>query len=193
MIGTYFRQTLAGIFIIALLVPGTAIAVGKRPIGQAAFKPNPRTDAGNWSGTWIYKSRQQRIVLWLREDSSGKPEYRLQYQSLSTSEAFTTDWAGRAEYTVTGTDALFNLAAGKRDENTIAGTLEWDLQFEKAGRRKAGEFRMYRGGDGRHLIMHFFNYTVTIRRDDKVASDQTDSAWTFLKASRRLVRWEEIF
>jgi hypothetical protein len=141
----------------------------------------------------VYKSRQQRIVLWLREEQPGKPEYKLQYQSTSTPEAFTTDWNGRAEYAVTGTDALFNLAATEKDGNTIRGTLEWDLQFEKSGRNKSGKFLMYRGGDGRHLVMHFHDQSLTIRRAGKEASEQTETAWTFIKHSKRHILWEEIF
>lgn len=193
MTATCFRRTLAGIFIVALLALGTAIAAGKRPIGQSAFSTDPRTDAGDWYGTWVYKSRHQRVVIWIREDSSGQPEYRLQYQSMGSAEAFNTDWTGRADYAVTGTDASFQLKAVKRDENSITGTLEWDLQFEMAGRRKSGEFEMYRAGDGRLLVMHFFNHTVTIRREGKEASDQSDTAWNFSKASKRQVLWEEIF
>ncbi len=193
MTATWFRRTLAWIFILALLSVGTAIATGRRPLGQSAFSTAPRTDAGDWYGTWVYKSRHQRIVVWIREDSSGKPEYRLQYQSMGSAETFTTDWTGRADYTVTGTDALFHLKAGKRDENSITGTLEWDLQFENSGRHKAGEFVMYRAGDGRLMVMHLFNHTVTIKREGKEASDQSDAAWNFSKVSRRQVLWEEIF
>jgi hypothetical protein len=131
--------------------------------------------------------------MWLREEEPGKPEFKLQYQSLSTPEAFVTDWAGRSDYTVTGTDALFHLAATEKDSDTIQGTLEWNLQFEKSGRNKSGKFLMYRGGDGRHLVMHFHEQDLTIRRAGKEATENAESAWTFIKYSKRLILWEEIF
>jgi len=193
MTGNKARRTLAALFAAAVLVLSMAHGAGERRPGPQQYKATPRTDAGQWSGTWVYKSRNQRIVLWLRDNESGKPEYRLQYQSLSSPETFVTDWNGRAEYAVTGTDALFDLAAAERDANTIRGTLKWDLQFKKSGRLKTGTFEMYRGGNGRHLVLNFPKQSLTLRRGKKVATEESGSAWTFIKYSRRLVLWEEVF
>ena len=193
MIAIPSRRTLAALFAAAFLMLSLAHGAGERRPGPTDMKLTPRTDAGVWSGTWVYKSRDQRIVLWLKETEPGKPEYSLQYQSMGTPEAFTTDWNGRAEYAVTGTGALFHLAPVKRDANTITGTLEWDLQFEKSGRKRTGEFEMYRGSDGRELILYFNKQRLTVRRAGKEGIDEAPSAWTFSKYSKRLVRWEEVF
>ncbi|MBD3868277.1 MAG: hypothetical protein IFK94_09140 [Acidobacteria bacterium] len=193
MTGTQKSRTLAALFAAAVLAMSLVHGAGQRRPGVSDLRLTPQTNAGHWHGTWVYKSRQQRIVLWLREDESGKPEYRMQYQSTSTPEAFITDWAGRADYAVAGTDAVFHLAATERDADTIQGTLEWDLQFEKGGRKRAGKFLIYRGGAGRHLVIHFHEQSLTVRKGDKEATENSSSAWTFIKYSKRLVLWEEIF
>ena len=193
MTAAYKRPVVAALFVIAVLIASVAGGAGERRPGLQTYKTSPRTEAGDWYGTWVYKSRDQRVVLWLRADASGRPEYRLQYQSLGTPEAFTTDWTGRSEYAVTGTDALFHLAAKERGEHSIRGTLDWDLQFERSGRRRTAEFEMFRGGDGRHLVLHFHKQSLVIRKGDKEATDNSPGAWTFIKNSRRLVLWEEIF
>ncbi len=193
MTGNQPLRTLVSLLAAAVLMLSVVHGAGTRRPGPTTLKTAPRTDSGNWYGTWIYKSRDQRILLWLRETESGKPEYRMQYQSLGTPEAFITDWTGRSEYAIAGTDAVFHLAAVKRNADSITGTLEWDLQFEDSGRRRSGEFEMFRGGDGRQLVMHFHKQALVVRRAGKEAVDEAPSAWTFIKYSKRLVLWEEVF
>lgn len=187
------RPLVAALFVSVVLIASVANGAGARRPGLQTYKTSPRTDAGDWYGTWVYKSRQQRVVLWLRADAAGQPEYRLQYQSLGTPEAFITDWTGRSEYAVTGTDASFHLVANQRSKDSISGTLDWNLQFEKTGRRRVAEFEMFRGGDGRHLVLNFPKQSLIIRKGDKEATDDSPGAWTFIKNSKRLVLWEEIF
>lgn len=193
MTGTQTHRILASLFVAALLLSSVAYGVEQRRPGIAEFHLTPRTDAGDWYGTWAYKSRNQRILLWLQEDESGKPEFRLQYQDLGSTEAFGTDWTGRADYTVVGNDALFHMATDKWDANTITGTLKWDLHVKSLDRQRAGKFEMYRGDDGRILVLHFFDQLLTIQRGEKKAVDETPIAWTFVKISKREIRWEEIF
>jgi hypothetical protein len=103
-----------------------------------------------------------------------------------------TDWNGMAEYSVRGNPAVYNLKPTSRDENLIKATLHWDLQFDLSGRTRSGEVEMYRGRNGRVLVMKFPDQKLTVKKKEKLATTETTTAWSFLKASRRMVRWEEI-
>jgi hypothetical protein len=152
----------------------------------------PRTDAGVWDGTWVYVSRDSRLALWLRT-TAGKPELRLQYQSLAQAEAFETDWNGVATYYLAGQPASFQIEITRRDANTIEGKWNWDLDFEDSGRYEDGAFTLYRAGDGRQLVLRFDKLERRIRRNADVTRYTIKTAWTFTKASKRLVLWDEVY
>ncbi len=188
----FFRRILFPLLVLVLAAGAGSISAGEQLPGRKSMQISERTDAGDWYGTWFYKSRDQRIVLWFRRGEHNLPEYRLHYQSLGSPEAFVTDWSGVAEYSVRGHEAVFRLESKSRGENLIQGTLFWDLQFTRSGRTREADVEIYRGRDGRALVMHFLKQKLTIKRKGKTAVDETSGAWTFLKASRRIVRWEEI-
>jgi hypothetical protein len=59
-------------------------------------------------------------------------------------------------------------------------------------RTDTSDINIYRAGRGRQMVFHFHNYKRTIKRGDQISSQRLDQAWTFLKASKRLARWEEL-
>lgn len=163
------------------------------PIHRAAEPGLPvRTDAGVWDGTWYYVHRDGRMAIWIRRGKDDKPEVKLQYQSLTAPEAFETDWNGKANYYLAGQPATFEVALEERTDTTIRGTWKWDVQFEDSGRTEAGAFTFYRASDGRQLVLKFDRWERIIRRRDQVKRYSRPPAWTFVKASKRLVLWDEI-
>jgi hypothetical protein len=151
-----------------------------------------RSDAGVWDGTWFYSSRDARIMVWMRTQD-GKPELKLQYQSLASAESFETDWTGKASYYLAGEPASFDCHLTEGDANTIRGTWDWRVEFDDSGRSEVGTFTIYRAGDGRQLLMRFDTLERKVRRRDEIQKHSLATAWTFMKASKRIVLWDEVF
>ncbi len=163
------------------------------PLYRAAEPAVPvRTDAGVWDGTWYYVHRDGWMAMWIRRAKDAKPEVKLQYLSLIAPEAFETDWNGKATYYLVGQPATFEIALDERTDTTIRGTWKWDVQFEDSGRTETGTFTLYRASDGRQMVLKFDRWERIIRRRDEVKRYSRPPAWTFVKASKRLVLWEEI-
>jgi len=151
-----------------------------------------RTDRGTWDGTWYYSNRDSRIVLWLRSDN-GAPEARLRYLGTTIPpEAFATDWDGEASYAIEKGDGNFHFTLIERDADTIRGNWDWILEAGRSARAERGEFTMYRGGDGRMLVMAFENFERVHRRGDRFERYPSEHVMTFRKISKRLVLWDEI-
>lgn len=151
-----------------------------------------RTDAGVWEGTWYYVYRDGWMAIWIRRGKDAKPEVKLRYLSLVSPEAFETDWNGKATYYLVGQPATFEIALDERTDTTIRGTWTWDVQFEDSGRTETGAFTLYRASDGRQMVLKFDRWERIIRRRDEVKRYSRPPAWTFVKASKRLVLWDEI-
>jgi hypothetical protein len=151
-----------------------------------------RTDAGVWEGTWYYISRDQKIALWIRT-TDGLPEMQMQYFGFIMAEHFVTDWQGHADYDVKGRHlGQFDLAVTERDANTIKGSLDWTLRVGDITRSETGNFTMYRAGHGRGIVMRFDDYERVETTGTERRSWRPGQSWTFRKASKRLVLWEEL-
>jgi hypothetical protein len=174
------------------LAPPARAQGGDRDFGKESIIVPERTDAGVWDGTWSFVSRDNRMVLWLRTQN-GKPELKLQYQSLANAEAFETDWTGRSSYYLAGEPATFECVLTQRDANTLQGNWNWKLEFEDSGRVEVGTFTIYRAGDGRQLVMRFDKLERQLRRRDEVKRYQMNTSWTFTKASKRILLWDEVY
>jgi hypothetical protein len=159
--------------------------------GRATRTVVPPTDEGVWDGTWYYVSRDFIIALWMKTEN-GKPVAKLQYSSLSSSENFVTDWDGKAEYDYRQAKGKFALDFERRDKDVIEGTWDWTLDVGKSQRIQEGDYRLYRTGDGRFMVMEFVNFERRIQKPGADEVAQADPAWTFKKASKRLVLWDEL-
>jgi len=185
----FFVATIAILF----LVPSASAQVGNVDAFQRSnVVVAERTDAGEWTGTWYFVSRDEKIALWIRT-TGGQPELQLQYFGSILMEHIVTDWKGQADYDVKGRYfGRFDLNITERDENTIKGSLDWTLTVGETIRTERGNFTMYRAGHGRSLVMKFDDYV----RIETIGSEQSEwrsqKAWTFRKASNRLVNWEEL-
>lgn len=158
---------------------------------SAVNTPEP-TDAGSWDGTWYYISRDQKMALWIRT-TDGKPELQLQYFGFAMAENFVTDWNCHAEYEVKNLyPGRFDMHITERDENSIKGSLDWVLTIGDTTRSEKGDFIMYRAGVGRSIVIKFDNYARTESMGTERKSWRPQQAWTFRKASKRLVLWEEL-
>jgi len=151
-----------------------------------------RTDAGVWDGTWYYISRDHKIALWIRT-TDGLPELQIQYFGFTMAEHFITDWQGHAEYDVKGRHlGRFDFAITERDANTIKGSMDWTLQVGETTRSETANFTMYRAGHGLSIIMRFNEYERVETTAKERRSWRPEQSWTFRKASKRLVLWEEL-
>lgn len=152
--------------------------------------PDP-TEAGVWDGTWWYLSRDAEIAIWLRTEN-GKPELKLRYASRFAPEDFTTDWNGSAEYETKDGQGVFALHLDERDENSLKGTWDWKLDLPNSGRIETAKVELYRSGTGRQLVIRFDEMKLVLIRGDRESTIPIKQALTFRKASKRLLRWEEL-
>lgn len=177
---------------VMLLTAGPLMAQ-RETFGRAKLEIPGAVAEGTWDGTWYHVSRDYRVALWMRTAANGRPELKLQYLRVgSPAEQFTTDWSGRAEYEVQRAPATFSLTLTEGDQDGLRGDWFWDLQFAASGRTEEGVVTIYRGGDGRKLVFLFDPWERRLRRGDEVQTISTGMTWTFIKASKRQVLWDEL-
>lgn len=182
-----------GLAFLLALAAGTTARADRGFYGSTGVYAGDPTTTGDWNGTWMYVWRDGRMALWIRDGKDGRPEARLEYQSTSNAETFGTDWSGKATYYLSGQPATFEIRLAERAKDEIAGRWEWRVEFPDSGRSEIGDFRMYRVGNGRLLAFEFQKgYAKTIRRHDRVTKLDTPPVFNFVKASRRLVLWDEL-
>src|SRR5262249_42392592 len=121
------RIRLVATLAASLALAGTTLAIeektdipGTGSEKQLIERADPTT-SGSFDGTWMYVNRDSRYAMWIRT-RNGKPQVKLQYQSLANPEAFETDWDGKATYYLAGTPVTFELKLGKADANQIVAT-----------------------------------------------------------------------
>jgi len=159
--------------------------------GRTSRKVIPPSNEGVWDGTWYYVNRDSRFVMWIKTED-GVPQIKFQYLSTASAEGFATDWNGNATYKMPHADGSFSLNIKKRDANVIEGRWDWRLEGSSSFRAEQGDYRMYRTGDGRYFVMDFSDYyrTLSGRKGERVF--ETHPSWTFRKASKRLVLFDEL-
>lgn len=161
--------------------------------GETGVFVGEPTTAGDWNGSWMYVWRDGRMALWIRDGKNGVPELRFQYQSTSNPETFETDWSGKSTYYLSGQAATFELRLTKRERDEIRGRWEWKVDFGDSGRSETGDVRIYRVGDGRMLAFEFQpGYARAIYRGERVSKFENPPVFNFVKASRRIVLWDEL-
>lgn len=158
---------------------------------KIAVRSGEPTNAGSFDGTWMYVNRDVHFALWIRT-RDGKPEMRLQYQSLASPEAFETDWSGKASYYMAGNPVEFEIRVGQADANAIDGHWSWDLTIGDSARRESADLHVFRTGYGRALVMRFDNYVRTIRRNGQDSTVKPLMSWSWTKVSKREVLWDEL-
>ena len=178
------------LLIAAGAVPAEAQDRMNRSTITSVARPD-RTDAGVWDGTWYYVFRDGRMALWVRSED-GKPQMKLRYQSAMGIESFETDWTTQVDYDLNGKPARFAIEIAEADENQVLASWLWEVRAPKARRAEEGDFVMYRAGDGRQLVLDFEEFKKTITKGDRSGGYEGPFVWHFNKASKRLVRWEEL-
>lgn len=160
--------------------------------GRTAIAIPARTDAGRWTGTWIYVNRDYNFALWLNEDE-GATVAKLRFKGNGNLvEAFETAWDGHAEYNVDGYPARFDFHLLETGPDVMTATWSWDLDFRGSGRREVSSIEMFRTGDGRQLVLNFHDFEKVISSSGGSRSYNLPQVWTFRKMSKRLVLWEEL-
>lgn len=181
-------KTLPVILLAAAL--GTPTVAQLRPDLTIVAAPEP-TDLGVWDGTWFHVNRDGRMALWART-RNGKTEMKLQFQSKTSPETFETEWNGRADYELAGFPAVFEMKIDQQDANRMEGAWNWEIKFRVSERSEKGDFTLYRANDGRTLVLLFEDFTRVVRRGEKVNRFEGSPSWSFRKASKRLILWDEI-
>jgi hypothetical protein len=197
-----FRLPGLRLLVIGLVAPGLVVTVAAPGLaadsdapgsfGRSTVPVPERSDEGDWDGTWFYVSRARKMALWIREDD-GEIRLRLRVQGQKGDpESFTTDWDGQAEYDVAGRHGRFSMSFDTKDQNTIAGSWDWETRVRGSGRTETAQFTMFRTGLGRQLIFHVTNVGYEYQGDSDAVSPAREFVWVFRKASRRQVLWNEL-
>ncbi len=148
------------------------------------------TNAGSFDGTWMYVNRDMQFGMWIRT-RNGVPQVKLQYQSLSSTEAFETDWDGKAAYYLAGAPVTFELKLGASTADRIVGSWSWLLKAGITGRTETADIVMYRTWEGRTFLMDFQNFERKLTRGDKERVFKTPVVWNWIKVSKRELLWDE--
>jgi len=179
-------------FFPILLLVALGLACLSSLDAEFAEVPTPdRTDEGVFHGTWYYVTRDGDMALWIRS-VDGQPELKVRFRAKSTTESFETGWDGNVAYTLAGYPATFGIDLNHRDENTLAGSWQWEVKFSNSGRTENGKFILYRVGDGRHMVLKFSEYERKTWKGEKMSARTGLPAWGFRKASKRIVLWDEL-
>ena len=178
--------------VFALAVPAGEEKTNLRGIGSERVlleKADPTT-AGSFDGTWMYVNRDVHFALWART-RNGVPQVKLQYQSLASTEAFETDWDGKAAYYLAGAPVTFELKLGPSTADRIVGSWSWVLKAGVTGRVETADIVMYRTWDGRTLLMDFQNIEKKITRGAQERVFKVPAVWNWIKVSKRELLWDE--
>lgn len=175
----------------ALAAPASDVAAQERPFAPGSVRVPEATDAGSWDGTYWYINREMKVAMWVRT-ADGVPEVRLRVARLRGGEEFTTDWNAEATYETRHGRGDFALRLPERDANRMAGTWEWNLEAGGSVRKQRGRVSLYRAGIGREVVLLFDPFEFYIGPAGEEAWRPLQQVWTFRKASKRLIRWEEL-
>jgi hypothetical protein len=190
--GKRFSFTLILFILAALAMPSDSLAQDPNSMKTTVLSPD-RSDTGEWTGTWYYKTRTDKWALWIRE-TDGVPELKFQYQDYDQGENFISDWTALSRYAAKGKSGYFKIDFKRRDANVIEGDWFWQLgvpEVDSSVRTETATIEMYRALRGRQLVLRFHDFE-RIYEGRKVYRLAAEQAWTFHKASRRLARWQEL-
>lgn len=161
------------------------------PGGRIEIAVPEATQAGDWDGTWFYKSAQMKMVLWMRTQK-GKTELKLRYESGQRPLDFETDWKGDATYYTAERPGSFQIHLTRSDPNRMEGTWFWETPLGTAVKIEKGTFTIFRTYDGRFLAFKFNDYELNSVHQGKPYTSSMPPVWTFQKASRRQALWDEL-
>jgi predicted small secreted protein len=156
----------------------------------AIMKSDP-TAAGTFDGTWMYVNHDARFAMWIRT-KDGKPQVRIQFQSLASPEAFETDWDGKSVYYMAGKAITFDLKLTRTDPARLTGSWSWIAQLDNAARKETADVSIYRTGYGHTLNMDFDNYAMAITRGGVSKTMRVPTTWSWTKVSKREILWQEM-
>jgi hypothetical protein len=176
---------------LVLALPLVAIADAPSLEPRTGVRGGVPTTSGEFAGTWIYVNRDVHYALWIRT-KDGKPQVKMQYQSLASPESFETDWAGQANYYMAGSPATFSLTLDRADADAIAGRWAWELTAGESARVENASITMERTGYGRTLAMNFKDYRRTTTSGSHGNVLKGPVTWTWIKVSKRELLWDEL-
>lgn len=177
-------------FLCALLATAAIRAQGEQ-FRPGTTTPPPRTDAGEWAGTWFYTSRDFRVALWFTE-TGGQIAMRLRYLDIGTLEGFETDWTGVADYTYAGWPGRFRFNLTESNPDTLSGDWSWELTKAASKRVERARVILYRTTNGRQAVMQFDDFVRSFQLSGETHEVPASFFWVLRKGSSRLVLWEEL-
>lgn len=148
------------------------------------------TSAGTFDGTWMYVNRDVQFGMWIRT-RNGVPQVKLQHQSLASTEAFETDWDGKATYYLGGAPVTFELKLGPCTADQITGSWSWVVKGGNSGRSETANIVLYRTYDGRTLLMDYQDYEKRLTQGDRARVVKAPTVWNWIKISKRELLWDE--
>jgi hypothetical protein len=182
------------VIVAALLLPSALLAQRHQSERAKSSVSSPdRTDAGEWYGTWYYKTHKEKWALWMRMEDS-VAQLKIQFQNYDTGENFISNWVALSHYASSEKKGFFKLNFAQRDVDLIKGDWFWQLgtpEVDRSVRTETAKFQMYRVASGRQLVLRLDDFE-RVYEGRNVYTLAAAQAWTFHKASRRLVRWQEL-
>jgi hypothetical protein len=148
------------------------------------------TTAGTFDGTWMYVNRDVQFGMWIRT-RNGVPQVKFQYQSLASTEAFETDWDGKATYYLGGAPVTFEFKPGACTADQITGSWSWVVKGGNSGRSETANIVLYRTYDGRTLLMDYQDYEKKLTQGDHARIVKAPTVWNWIKISKRELLWDE--
>ncbi len=177
------------------------VALAAVAFGLAATRvPPPPTSDGEFEGTWYREEPGQKQMLQLRR-AAGSQRWELRFV-WETHEKFFADtgWQTHHEFAFKGLPGTFDLELDPASNNnrvllhysrTQAGGHDSKLV-------ESGDTQIYRTTDGHSLAWVQALHTV-VNVGEPIAPYQEDGAvkdeqrvWIFMKASRRMLQWDEV-
>lgn len=179
--------------LLAGVTPGASQDTeGTTQTGRFTIRVSEPTQKGVWPGTWYYTNRSARMALWIRNDENGLPEFKFRYQSRGTPEAFETGWDSKASYELAGYPGSFSFEVVERDEFAARAKWRWEVEFPNAKKIETADVKLYRAADGRKIVFLFEGIERRVQKEDGERVSRAPLSWSFHKASKRLVLWDEL-
>jgi len=187
-----------------LVVVVVALAGAAALAAKGTIEVPPRSSDGTFEGTWYRVEPGWKQVLQFRRaggQADAPWEVRLRWQ---TGAGFDIDtgWQSRTEFTFNGFPGLLLLQpdpARSGDDEVVLG-----YHREQDGARKMhlveeGEARVFRAHEGRGLVWLQDPLTTSVVLGEPMYPDEVQDkprreqrVWIFMKASNRIIEWDEV-
>jgi hypothetical protein len=185
-----------GISLVAFLLAALALA-------QTRVVPPDETAAGGFEGTWYRIDPDNHQAVQFRRGPNGKGwEVRFYWQTTMDQFQIDTNWRTRTEFAFKGYPGARVLDVDQKKSTPSRILIHYHRDQDGADKShltEEGDVLVYRAGEGRNLVWRQEPLRTKVKISEPIAPYEEDGAnteqqrlWIFMKASRRLIPWDEI-